>query len=300
MRFLCFGAGWVGAAMILGCGGHTLDAGGTPGVEDDGGTGLAGATLDDAGDPVIFIEEVLVPTTPSNGTCTYTADPTQLSLTTGNVDVSFAGLATYAPEVLIGNRLPANGSEASRMTITAAETRITAAGGGDITSLLASMCSAHDLAACATEQQHLATQTNPFSTVESVDVADESTVRPGYTTMALTLIDSATMTLVRRYFENAIMLSSPSAFTTSITLQTSTFVSGTTRGGMTVQSPEFEFPVTLGFGNLLSNLKADPSSVEGYCVDTADLSAGGTTCVPGQDVPSDATPALFLPACPGG
>jgi hypothetical protein len=299
MRFLCFGAAWVGAALLLGCAGHTLDAAGAPGVRVDGGATQPGGTLNDAGDAVLFIDDVLVPTTPSNGVCSYAADPTQLSLTTGNVDVSFAGLATYAPYVLVGNRLPTNGSEVSRLTITSAETRITTVDGGDIVSLLASMCSANDLAACATGQQHLAAPTNPFSTVESVNVADESTVRPSYSVMALTLIDSATMTLVRAYFENELQLNSQSAFTKSITLQTSTVVSGMTLGGIAVQSPEFAFPVTFGFGNLASNLKSDPSSVLGYCVDTAALSAGHATCVPGQDVASDATSGVELPACPG-
>jgi hypothetical protein len=256
--------------------------------------------LNDAGDAVLFIDDVLVPTTPSNGVCSYTADPTQLSLATGDVDVSFAGLATYAPYVLVGNRLPTNGSEVSRLTITSAETRITAADGGDIVSLLASMCSANDLAACGIAQYPPATPTNPFSTVESVDVADESTVRPGYSVMALTLIDAATMTIVRAYFQSELDLSPQTAWTKSITLQTSTVVSGRTLGGVAVQSPEFAFPVTFGFGNLLSHGKTDPGSALGYCIDVAALAAGGATCMPGQNAPSDATPAPYLPACPGG
>jgi hypothetical protein len=304
-------------ALLAGCGGKALTAG--------GGTGGAGATFDagTAGEAMgLEIVEVLAPTTPANGTCSYTADPNQASLTSGTADVAYGSLTTYTPVVLVEN-LDASSSQAeqaetNRAIPTRATTKVTDLAGGTVVSLLQSMCSgaatgAHDEAACATGQQlghALAVPTDPFSTVEGAPSNADASIGDGepgtgtsvesegaYQTLSLTLLDADTIALLRAYFMNAVALNGASAFQTKIQLLTYTVLQGSTLGGPQVTSNEFAFPVTVTFGSLVSNLKPDPLAAAGVCLDTSNVPTTAQTCVDGQDAPAAAA-SLMDPAVP--
>ncbi len=260
----------------------------------------------------IFIRSVFAPTVPTNGECTYTADPTQAELSGGAVDVSFASLATYSPEVLLGNdgsgaSAADDQAGASRVIIKGGYTRITdLAGDMSIVDLLATMCDggSGDPAACATgkavESGRLATPTNPFSTVETTTLEPPTGSSPSYSAMSLTLVDGATIAVMRAYFESALQLNGASAFTTSIQLLTYTQVSGVTFGGDTVQSNVYLFPVTFTYGGLVSNLVANALSPVGYCVRVEAQPTTDQTCTPGQDAPTIVTSVPEVPDCPLG
>jgi hypothetical protein len=249
-------------------------------------------------DASLFIRDVLAPTIPSNGACSYTADPTQASISVGAADVSFASLATYSPVFLVGNQiisqanLNENQAETSRIILNGAITRITDLAGGDVVSMLQGMCNPpsgnKDLAACATGQQLGKTVTipvNPFSTVEAGAIEPGTGTTASYGTMQVTIVDNATVSLLRSYFTNAINLNGASAFQTEIQLLTYTKVEGSTLGGDPQESNEFEFAVTFGYGNLVSNLATDPTNTYGYCLDTSvAVPTTAQTCVYGQDV----------------
>jgi hypothetical protein len=249
-------------------------------------------------DASLFVRGVLAPTIPSNGTCAYTADPTQAAISVGAADLSFNSLATYSPVFLVGNQIISQANvdqdqaETSRIIINGAITRITDLAGGDVISMLQAMCSppsgSKDLAACATGQalgKSVTVPINPFSTVEAGAIEPGTGTTASYGTVQVTIVDNATVSLLRTYFTNAIMMNGASAFQTQIQLLTYTKVEGSTLGGDPQESNEFEFPVTFGYGNLVANLDTDPSNVYGYCLDTGiAVPTTAQTCVYGQDV----------------
>jgi hypothetical protein len=250
-------------------------------------------------DASLFIRQVLAPTIPANGTCSYTADPTQNSISVGAADLSFASLSTYSPVFLVGNQIISQANvdqdqaETSRIIINGAITRITDLAGGNVISLLQGMCSGaatgtKDDAACTTGQQlgkTLAAPINPFSTVEAGAIEPGTGTTASYGTIQVTIVDSGTIDLLRAYFVNSIALNGAAAFQTSIQLLTYTKVEGSTLGGDPQESNEFEFPVTLTYGGLVQNLVSDPLSAAGVCLDTeVTVPTTAQTCVLGQDV----------------
>jgi hypothetical protein len=277
-------------AVVAGCTGKQLDAGGLSADFAAGGGGP---------DAPIIVALVLAPTVPSDGACTYTADPTQASLSTGNVDVGFGTLVTYTPALLVENRA------SSQVLINGAITKITDLAGDDLVTMLASMCEGtstggRDEAACMTGQQlglGLSTPVNPFSTVESGMVVGGSSSVPSYGVLSVTIVDGETVDIMRTYLTNSLQLNGAAAFQTSIQLLTYTIVEGTQVGGGAVSSNVFEFPVTFAFGGLVSNLKADPNSAVGECLDTSSPPTAALTCVDGQDVAAYATSIPNVPDC---
>jgi hypothetical protein len=262
-----------------------------------GTTLIAGAIVASCAhnDASIFVRQVFLPSIPSNGECSYTADVSQASESTGMADVSFANLSTYTPEVLVGNQIlqQANANqlqaETSRVIVNGAITRITDLDGNtSLLPMLLKMYAAGDLAAQATgkalQAGTITTPINPFSTVESTAIEPGSGTSPSYAVMSLTMVDSATVGVLRYYFTQALQLNGAAAFTTSIQLLTYTKVEGTTLGGDPVESNEFEFPVTFTYGGLVANLASDPTSAVGYCLYPEVLPTSAQTCVPGQDV----------------
>jgi hypothetical protein len=242
-------------------------------------------------DATIFIRQVLEPAVPTGTLCTYTADVTQASESTGIVDVSFP-LTSYTPEVLVGNQIVSQGNmnalqaETSRVFINGAITRITdLAGDTSLIQMFSDMCTNGDKAACATgkalEKTPSLQPINPFSTVESTSIDPASGSTATYSTLALTMIDGATINVMKMYFENVYAISPATAFSSSVQLITYTKAEGKTQGGDTVESNEFEFPVTFVYGGLVSNL----SNVDGtYCVLlSSTMSSMAMTCISGQD-----------------
>ncbi len=242
-------------------------------------------------DATIFIRQVLVPAVPTGNLCTYTADVTQASESTGLVDVSFP-LTSYTPEVLVGNQIFSQGNmnalqaETSRVFVNGAITRITdLAGDTSLIEMFSNMCKNNDKAACATgralENTPSLQPINPFSTVESTSIDPASGATATYSDLALTMIDGATINVMKMYFENVYAISPATAFSSSIQLITYTKVEGKTQGGDTVESNEFEFPVTFVYGGLITNL----INVSGtYCISVSStMSTTQMTCTYGQD-----------------
>ncbi len=245
-------------------------------------------------DASIFIRQVFAPVVPSNNECAYTADVSQTTESTGMADLSFPDLSTYTPVVLVGNQILSQASanaeqaETSRVFINGAITRITDLDGNtSLLPMLAKMYQAGDVAAQATgralQAGTLSTPINPFSTVETASIEPGSGTTPSFASMSLTMVDSATVSVLRYYFTQALLLNGAAAFSTSIQLLTYTKVEGSTQGGDPVESNEYEFPVTFTYGGLVSNLWVDTTSAVGYCLYPETVPQQLQTCVPGQD-----------------
>jgi hypothetical protein len=265
-------------------------------------------------DTSVFIRQVMAPGTPTNGMCTFTADPTQAALSFGLADVAYAGLADYTPDVLVGNQITSAAdpdqeqTESSRIIITGAITRITdLAGDTSIETLFATMCNGGkgDQAACATGRElqagTLATPVNPFSTVETTTIEPSTGGTASYSILGVTFIDGATVQAMRAYFVNLLLenktlgLDTP-ALTASIQLVSYTKAEGVTLGGEAVESNEFEFPVTFTYGQLVANgFEADPTSMFGICL--AAPKAVTETCVSGQDGDATTASVVEVPTC---
>jgi hypothetical protein len=286
------------------------------------GVTLGGAFLSSAvgsacahDDTSVFIRQVLAPVIPSNGSCMFTADTTQASLSTGIADVSYPTLQNYSPEFLVGNQIISLASmnqlqtETSRVIINGAITRITdLAGDTSLLTLFANMCDGGkgDTAACATGKMlqagQLSAPVNPFSTVESTAIEPSTGGTASYAVMSITIVDGATVDAMRAYFVNLIASDPTKAFSTSIQLLTYTKIEGQTLGGEPVESNEFEFPVTFSYGQLVANgFATEATSPSGYCL-ISHSAMVGQTCVAGQDVPayvSAVVPPADIPVCLG-
>ncbi len=267
-------------------------------------------------DSSVFIRQVFAPGTISNGLCTYSADITQASLSFGIADVAFPELPDVTEPVLVGNQISsqadpnAEQTETSRVTINGAITRITdLAGDTSLETMFATMCDGGkgDEAACMTGRalvdNSIATPVNPFSTVETTAIEPSTSGTPQYSVLGLTLVDGATIDVMRSYFVNLLTINkakgiSNPAFTTTISLISYTKVEGVTSGGDPVESNEFEFPVNFVYGQLVLNgFYADSASPVGVCLASAKSSP---TCVDGQDLPASATEVVGTPDCPAG
>jgi hypothetical protein len=250
-------------------------------------------------DASIFIRQVFLPVIPSNGECTFTADPTQAAESVGAADVSFANLRTYSPEVLIGNQIISQGNadmeqaETSRVFVYGAITRITDLAGDDLQALFLGMGMGGDTAAQSTynavwgPNPTITPPINPFSTVEASAIDPATGATATYAVLGLTMVDGQTVAIIRNYFETLITNGDlATALGNSIQLLTYTKIEGTTEGGDSEESNDFEFPVTFSYGGLVSNLISDPASVDGFCLDVAiTLPSTAQTCVYGQDIP---------------
>ncbi len=278
-------AGLLGICL-LGCRGEELSLG-----NNDAGFGAPGA---------LFVDAVFSPQSVEKGRCSYSPGPGSLFESTGFVDVSFASLSTYTPTLLVGNQ----GGEP--LLVRGAATHITdLAGNASLVAILSAMCAEGDEAACATGRMLCSrpsescpgssSPADVFSTVESgeVPIAGAS---PSYSAIAVTIVDANTMTIMRKYFDNLLIISAAAAFGTTIQLVTYTQVLATSPDGSTVSSNMFEFPVTFGYGGLVSNLSTDAS---GYCISQSSATTI-TTCIAGQDTPEDVTSLTGVPACTSG
>jgi len=261
-------------------------------------------------DSSVFIRQVFLPTIPTNGECTYTADITQSAESTGIVDLSYPSLANYTPTVLVGNQIVQAGNsnalqtETSRVIISGAITKITdLAGDTSLEAMFATMCQGGkgDKSACNVGGRMasgaITAPVNPFSTVESTAIEPASSSTASYGALALTMVDGQTIDVLREYFTEAVALNGTLAFTTSIQLLTYTKVEGVTLGGDTVESNEFEFPVTFTFGQLVANLVELNGA---YCVITTTMvPTTAQTCVYGQDASAIVSSVPMVPSCTG-
>jgi hypothetical protein len=224
-------------------------------------------------DSTIFIRDVLAPQTASSSTmvCSYTADPTQPTISSGVVDIALR--ATYDAEFLIGNQMVAqvNGSqlqtETSIVTIQGAIVRVTSG------------------------TQQLSTYTR----LASASIPPLSGNTAGYGAVGpVTIIDEPSLSSA-----GAFLTSQGAGAVTRLVSHVRFF--GVTLGGQSVESNEFEFPVDVCIGCLIA-FTNNPLYATPNCVGTA-AGSGSTQavvpCQPGQDLAVDCNACQANPACRG-
>lgn len=222
-------------------------------------------------DGSVFVVQVMAPPTPAaDGTCTYTNSPTSAFLGGGTLDV---GLATsYSPVMLLGNQLVARGNaqesrvETNRVQIQGSVVRVTDAAGTELRSY-----------------------TVPASGF--IDVASGTT--PGYGLASTTLVDPDTAASLRTALAG-------SASTRTLISYVKFF--GQTLGGTHVESGEYQFPIAVCYGCLVSFPpgSTDASQPTPNCKNAIGGSSGGTVATPcrlGQDQVSDCRLCQGISVC---
>jgi hypothetical protein len=182
---------------------------------------------------------------------------------TGLLDVGLAN--SYDPAILVGNQLipradPATPrTETNRITIQGATVRVTDAVG---------------------------TQLSTFSSLSSSTVDPGSGTQPGYSVVFATLVDPATTQALRSALPNR---------TATKTIVAYFKLYGTTLGGTSVESDEFQFPIQVCKGCSV----IFPLDAAGHvdCVTPPSTGGGGVPCRPGQDQEIACYYCNGLPAC---
>jgi hypothetical protein len=226
-------------------------------------------------DSSIFIRNVLAPPTSTNGTCSYTSDPTQPALLQAVMDVAFR--RTYTAVVLVGNQLIARQdhdqirTETSRVAIRGASvTVVDAQSGGTLAS---------------------------FTSLATGFIDPSQGAQPGFGSVEVTAINEAAGQAI-----GAVAGSGKKVI--------SRFkVFGQTLGGVDVESNEFQMPIDVCNGCLVT---FPPDSVDKALAESEKkpnckaASTGGnvaTPCTLGQDQPVDCRSCVGSnPICtpPGG
>jgi hypothetical protein len=243
-----------------------------------GGVALTVACQHD--DSSLFVQNVIYPTPVTAGqSCTFNNDPSQEILPIGTLDIAFA--QQYVPVFLVGNQLVAESNsqqlqtETSTINIQGAVVTITDSAGN---------------------------QLNSFTSPTSGTVYPSTGTVPGYAVVDIVLIDQATV--------KAVEASKGGELTGGGTTTLLTYAKffGHTLGGDYVESNNFQFPVTVCEGCLVTFSSADddpsPELKQPNCLGNA--SAGASTasslpvpCTLGQDTTIDCTDCQGNPVCLG-
>ncbi len=216
-------------------------------------------------DSSIFVQDVLAPQQVSNNhPCVFTATPTQTVISSGTLDVDFR--SHYDPTYLVGNQLVGEANsqqlvtETSTVTLQGGIVRITDAHGNQLTW---------------------------FTRLAAATIYPATGGVPSYAPVSITTIDTATIAGLKT--SQAQILNNRGL----IRLVTYVRFFGNTLGGRYVESDEFEFPVDVCKGCLITFSPADinPGLPIPNCA--GNPSAGSTTaqqtlpCQVGQDLPID-------------
>ncbi|MGH7439643.1 MAG: hypothetical protein ACRENE_28465 [Polyangiaceae bacterium] len=185
----------------------------------------------------LFIKMVLAPPSVTQGmNCTFTNDPTQMEISRGTLDIDFQ--AGYQATFLVGNQLVPQGdptkptTETSRISLTGGIVRITDTSGHEI---------------------------KKFSEATSGTIDPLSGTNPGYlAVLGFPLLDVATVQGM------AASLGDPTSLAPRPIVELDTYVRfyGYTLGGQYVESGEFEFPVDVCMGCLVSFSAASTNPAE--------------------------------------
>lgn len=253
------------------------------------GHGLAGLALAAGGiavfaacqhnDSSFFVKNVLYPTPAAAGqSCSFTSDPSQAFISNGVLDI---GLTTeYGAEFLLGNQLISQSNsqqlktETSIITVQKAVVRVTDAAGN---------------------------QLDTFTSLTSGTVYQASGSVPGYAPIGAIIVS-------QKAAHAAAGLIPASGGTATIV--TYTKFEGQTLGGDSIESDEFEFPIQVCSGCLVSFAGESASSCNGISLKTpnclgaqlgtATSSSLATPCSLGQDTPvSCAACAGMFSVCDG-
>jgi len=213
-------------------------------------------------DGTIFIRHVMAPP----GGCLYQGDPSQPYMTEGSVDAALTG--SYTPVVLVGNQLTARASvedarvESARVVLQGALVKVVDPADGSVQ------------------------MDNTVLTSGTVDPGTGTS--PSWGLAGITMMNQAALA----HFDPG--LNQPSRLAVAYVK-----VFGQTLGGQSVESNEFQFPINVCHGCLVSFPAG--SGTNGYC--SSGSTAGSSTsnaekaCVPGQDQPLDCSLCFPNPAC---
>jgi hypothetical protein len=238
---------------------------------------LSGAALVFSGcvhdDSTLFVREALAPKTGGGTSCVYTPDPMQTFLTSGTLDIQVQG--AYFGTFLVGNQMVPESNpnqlqtETSTITIQGAVVRITNAQGQEIKRFTRLTSSTIPPSA----------GTTTYSPVQVI-IVDQGTLTDPNNADLQTLLGAT--------------LGTPAA-NSVVRLVTYTRFFGVTLGGKSVESNEFEFPVDICKGCLISftndpgtpgSPRAVPNCFHGTTVATT---TPVIPCTPGQDQAVDCT-----------
>lgn len=216
-------------------------------------------------DSTIFIRNVLFPpNAQAGGACTYTGDPSQPELAEGLLDVGVSKLGddSYQGVFLIGNQMIPRGdpnqvrTETSRVIIQGAIVRLTDAFGGGVPG------------------------GSSFTTLGTGAIDPAQGTTPSYSPAFFTIIPPATSSALRQTLalgDSTHVVSFIRAF-------------GQTLGGQHVESNEFQFPITVCNGCLVSFPAAanDPAQKPNpNCLSVSSTTIQAAPCRIGQDQPVD-------------
>jgi len=196
---------------------------------------------------IIFVQGVMAPPVPQQGqACTYTPQSSSTTLFNGVLDVGFAD--SYTPVFLVGNQMVQRGSatqvrvETSRVQLQGGIVRLTDTAGAQIAN---------------------------FTALGS-GYADASTgTTPGYGAIALTVIDPTT---VEKVLRPAVSNGSSKRVIAYVK------VFGQTLGGLRVEAGEYQYPVDVCAGCLVT-IPADAPT----CTSSGTSAQIISPCVIGQD-----------------
>jgi hypothetical protein len=219
-------------------------------------------------DMSIFVVHVQAPPqNRQNGVCLFEADPTLPKLSEGVVDVSFRD--SYEPTLLVGNQLIARGDSAN----TRAESN-----------------RAHLNGAVVTVTDPNGAELGEFTTLASATVDPAGSNAPAYGVVNVTLIDNPTMQRIAGGLTDG----APRIVVAHVK------VFGQTLGGVDLETGEFQFPIRVCRGCLVSFVGGDDPNKDGVdCLLPLQTGGGGGAipipCRIGQD---EATPCQFLSPAP--
>lgn len=206
-------------------------------------------------DQSIFVRSVLAPPqNRQNGGCTYTADPTAATISEGTLDIALR--RQYDPMLLAASQMIQRGdpnntrAESNRVHINGATVRVTDANGGEIAE---------------------------FSTLGSGNLEPQLNNTPGFGVVSITAIDQPTAAKI------APLIGRPVFDYKQVVANIKLF--GKTLGGVDLESGEFQFPIKVCNGCLVSFAGADDPAVKGTdcSLNVVTDNNQGFACVYGQD-----------------
>jgi hypothetical protein len=255
--------------------GHVLAGIGVLGI----GSGAVFACVHN--DSSIFIQNVLAPQLVSSGqACTYTSATTQPYLPSGTLDVLFRD--HYDAVYLVGNQLVAEANSSQLMT----ETSTVTIQGGIVR---------------LTDSSGNALGTGTFTRLTSGTIYPAAGGVPSYTAIGLTsVIDAATVMALKNNAQTGALIAGGG----SVRVVTYVRFFGNTLGGRYIESDEFEFPVDVCSGCLITFSEADvnpcyktPNCLGNPAAGTS--SANTAPCNVGQDQGIDCAQCQAVPQCRG-
>jgi hypothetical protein len=205
-------------------------------------------------DASLYVDGVLGPPPPSGNECIYTPDPTTLHIAHGTVDAALRD--NYSPEFLLGNTLIQQGnantpnSETARIEIQGAIVQVVDPG------------------------TNATVESNSVLTSGLLEPASGTT--PSYAVTNATIMNAAAI----KHFDPG------ASGQTKIALVNVTFY-GTTLGGQSIQSNQYQFPVDVCHGCLVAVPPGAPTGALDYCAGKSALNSSDLACSVGQDQISD-------------